>query len=63
MKHYSDLGFISLGIVLIIAILFAFFIAGCNGPRSATMCLKNGEWIKCPKGIEAGTILDKKDYK
>ena len=60
LKHYFDLGFASLGFMLVIAILLAFFITACNGPRSATMCINNktGTWIKCPKGIEVDSIVE-----
>lgn len=48
-----------LAFVLLFALLAATVLvfAGCNGPRSATMCLKNGFYVKCPKGVEVGTEL------
>lgn len=54
--------------VAIILSILAFFCIGFviitfNGcaPRSATMCLKNNVWVKCPKGVNVGTDLD--DFK
>lgn len=51
--------------------ILASFCIGCIGlviiafngctPRSATMCLKNNVWVKCPKGVKVGTDLD--DFK
>lgn len=56
--------------VSIIAALVAFLlvmsvllsVSACAvAPRSATMCVKNGDWVKCPANTPAGTILkDKK---
>lgn len=44
------------------ALLFAFVLSfqGCSvAPRSEVYCIKKGDWVKCPKGTPAGTILDK----
>ena len=37
-------------------VLFALLLQGCT-PRNATMCLKSGDWVKCPAGVKAGTEL------
>lgn len=54
-------------ILLALVGAFAFFsilgvilsVQGC-APRSATMCLKNNAWVKCPPNTPAGTILKAK---
>lgn len=50
-------------VTLILVIIIASVISisqGCSvAPRSEVYCVKNGDWVKCPKGTPAGTILDK----
>lgn len=44
--------------LFVLLLLAAVFIQACGtAPRSAQFCSKNGEWVKCPAGIEAGTDL------
>ena len=54
-KITFDKVFISLLLVAGL-VLFALLLQGCT-PRNATMCLKQGDWVKCPKGVKVGTEL------
>lgn len=51
---------ITLILVIIIAALVSISQGRSVAPRSEVYCVKNGDWIKCPKGTPAGTILDKR---
>ena len=43
--------------VLIICIV-SFGVSGCSvAPRDSTYCIKNQQWVKCPKGKLPGTEL------
>ncbi len=63
----SDYTFTLSGVVT--CILFVLFLAlvlsfqGCSvAPRSEVYCIKKGDWVKCPKGMSAGSNLDKGDF-
>lgn len=56
------------GILFVLLLCFVLSFQGCSvAPRSETQCLKNGYWVKCPKGVEIGTDISnlkiKKDKK
>ena len=43
--------------VLIICIV-SFGVSGCSvAPRDSVYCIKNQQWVKCPKGTLPGTGL------
>ena len=44
----------------LLGLLICLGIVACAGPRSESMCLKNGYWVKCPKGVYPGTDLQSK---
>lgn len=52
-------GAIVIGVLIFFILCFFVVVSfnGCAGPRSSTMCLKSGYWVKCPKGIQPGTEL------
>ena len=48
------------GVLFVLLLVFVLSFSGCSiQPREANMCLKNGYWVKCPKGTPAGTIIKK----
>lgn len=56
------------GVLFVLLLAFVLSFQGCAiQPREASMCLKNGVWVKCPKGVEIGTDISnlkiKKDKK
>ncbi len=55
-----EFAFNSIIATIIVLFLLAFFLLGCAGPRSSVYCLKNGDWVTCPKGVKAGTDLGSK---
>lgn len=42
-------------------LVIAVTLQACEAPRSATMCISNNSWVKCPTGVEPGT--DVSDFK
>ena len=47
-------------LVSLLGLFVCLGIVACAGPRSESMCLKNGYWVKCPKDVEPGTDLKSK---
>lgn len=44
--------------VFIIYCIVSFGVFGCSvAPRSEIYCIKNQQWVKCPKGKLPGTEL------
>lgn len=46
------------GVLFALLLAFVLSFQGCAiQPREASMCLKNGNWVKCPKGVAVGTEI------
>ena len=55
-----------MGVLFVLLFVFILSFQGCAiQPREASMCLKSGVWVKCPKGVPIGTDITnlKKDKK
>lgn len=53
-------GFIALSVLVALALS----VSGCSiAPRNQTYCSQNMKWVKCPKGVEPGSIIDKDSNK
>lgn len=59
MSDYTfTLSGVVMGILFVLLLALALSFQGCSvAPRSETQCLKNGYWVKCPKGTPAGTKI------
>ena len=57
MKILKNRGGALIVVFIFSLVLVAVALQGCT-PRNASFCLKNNEWVKCPKGVKVGTDLD-----
>lgn len=48
-------------LVILVGLVITVALQACEAPRSATMCINNNSWVKCPAGVEPGT--DVSDFK
>lgn len=49
-------GFFALSVLVALALS----VSGCSiAPRDQTYCSQNMKWIKCPKGVEPGSVINK----
>lgn len=50
-----------IGVLIIFVLIYcivSFGVTGCSvSPRSEVYCIKNQQWVKCPKGKLPGTEL------
>lgn len=45
-------------IFVLIYLIVSFGVTGCSvAPGSEVYCVKNGQWVKCPKDKLPGTVL------